>query len=159
MAAGNTYTQIASTTVGTATNTVTFSSIPATYTDLVIIMNGTATAAADVYLNYNTDTTSSNYSNTYLSGNGSTAGSGRDPIPAVGLFYTTDTNIIANVMNYSNATTYKTCISRGNTAASLVITRVMMWRNTAAINQVVVKHSTGNFNTGATFSLYGITAA
>ena len=159
MAAGNTYTQIASTTVGTATNTVTFSSIPATYTDLVIIMNGTATAAADVYLNYNTDTTSSNYSNTYLSGNGSTAGSGRDPIPAVGLFYTTDSNIIANIMNYSNSTTYKTCISRGNTAASLVITRVMMWRNTAAINQVVVKHSTGNFNTGATFSLYGITAA
>jgi hypothetical protein len=159
MAAGNTYTQIASTTVGTATNTVTFSSIPATYTDLVIIMNGTATAAADVYLNYNTDTTSSNYSNTYISGNGSTAGSGRDPIPAVGLFYTTDSNIIANIMNYSNSTTYKTCISRGNTAASLVITRVMMWRNTAAINEVVVKHSSGNFNTGSTFNLYGITAA
>ena len=159
MAAGNTYTQIASTTLGSAASSVTFSSIPSTYTDLVIVMNGTATAAADVYLNYNTDTTSSNYSNTYLSGNGSTAGSGRDPIPAIGLFYTTDTNIIANIMNYSNATTYKTCISRGNTAASLVITRVMMWRNTAAINQVVVKHSTGNFNSGATFNLYGITAA
>ena len=159
MAAGNTYSQIFSTTVGTATNTITFSSIPATYTDLVIVMNGTATAAADVYLYYNTDTTNSNYSNTYLSGNGSTVGSGRDPIPAVGLFYTTDSNIIVNINNYSNATTYKTSISRSNTAASLVMARVMTWRNTAAINEVVVKHSSGNFNTGATFSLYGITAA
>lgn len=159
MAAGNTHTQIASTTVGTATNTITFSSIPSTYTDLVVIMNGTATVAADVYFNYNTDSTSSNYSNTYLYGNGSTVGQGRDPIPAVGTFYTTDTNIIANVMNYSNSTTYKTEISRSNTAASSVLARAMMWRNTAAINQLIIKQSSGNFNTGATFTLYGITAA
>ena len=154
-----TYDKIATTTLGSAASSVTFSSIPATYTDIVIVMNGTATTAADVYLNYNTDSTSSNYSNTYLSGNGSTAGSGRDPIPAVGLFYTTDSNIIAQVMNYSNATTYKTAISRSNTAASLVMSRVMMWRNTAVINQIVIKQSSGNFNTGSTFTLYGIKAA
>jgi len=159
MAAGNTYTQIASTTVGTATNTITFSSIPSTYTDLVVIMNGTATVAADVYFYYNSDTTNSNYSNTYFYGNGSTVGTGRDPIPGVGTFYTTVTNIIANVMNYSNSTTYKTAINRSDTAASAVIARVMMWRNTAAINQLVIKQSSGNFNTGATFSIYGITAA
>ena len=159
MAAGSTYTKIASSTLGSAASSVTFSSIPATYTDLIIVMNGTATAAADVYLNYNTDSTSSNYSNTYMSGNGSTSGSGYDPIPAVGLFYTTDSNIIVNVMNYSNTNTYKNCISRSNTAASLVMARAMMWRNNSAINQVIVKHATGNFNTGSTFNLYGIAAA
>jgi hypothetical protein len=159
MAAGNTYTQIASTTLGSASASVTFSSIPSTYTDLVIVMNGTATVAADVHLYYNTDSTNSNYSNTYLVGNGSTAGSGRDPIPAIGTFYTTDTNIIANVMNYSNSTTYKTALGRSNTAASAVIARVTMWRNTAAINQLVIKQNSGNFTTGSTFNLYGITAA
>jgi hypothetical protein len=154
-----TYDKIATSTLGSAASSVTFSSIPATYTDIVVIMNGTATAAADVYLYYNTDTTNTNYSNTYISGNGSTAGSGQDPIPAVGLFYTTDSNIISQVQNYSNATTYKTSINRSNTAASLVMTRVTMWRNTAAINQIQVKHSSGNFNTGSTFTLYGIKAA
>ena len=62
-------------------------------------------------------------------------------------------------MNYSNSTTYKTEISRSNTAASSVLARAMMWRNTAAINQLIIKQSSGNFNTGATFTLYGITAA
>lgn len=155
----STYIPIATNTLTAATNTVTFSNIPTTYTDLVVIMNGTATVAADVYFNYNGDATSSNYSNTYMYGNGSTVGQGRDPIPAVGTFYTTDTSIIANIINYSNATTYKTSVSRSDTAASSVLARAMMWRNTAAIVTVAIKQASGNFNTGSSFTLYGIKAA
>jgi hypothetical protein len=158
MAAGNTYTQIASTTLGSAASSVTFSSIPSTYTDLVLVFNGVSSADADFRLQFNGDT-ASNYSNTYINGNGSTVGSGRDPVGTIGEGNTGDTVVIANIMNYSNATTYKTTISRGNTSNKNVMARVMTWRSTSAINSIVANRSSGNFSTGSTFNLYGITAA
>ena len=45
MAAGNTYTPIATTTLSSSQNDITFSSIPSTYTDLVIVFNGKSTNA------------------------------------------------------------------------------------------------------------------
>ena len=73
-----TYEKIATTPLGSAAATVTFSSIPATYTDLVLICNPISTATSGAYMNmtYNSDT-ASNYSYTWMRGNGSTAASGR----------------------------------------------------------------------------------
>ena len=63
-------------------------------------------------------------------------------------------------MNYSNTTTFKTILMRANNAALGVDAIVGLWRSTAAINEIKVFPTGGaNFETGSTFSLYGIKAA
>ena len=161
MAAGATYVSIASQTLSSAASTITFSSIPATYTDLIIVHQGTAvTTAAAMQMELNSDTTAGNYSCTFMYGDGTSAASGRyTGDKMVGRNYIEQQNNIIQIMNYSNATTYKTTLSRSNAAGNLVGTIVSLWRNTAAITSVRLFVGAGNFDTGTTFSLYGIAAA
>ena len=167
MAAGNTYTQIASTTLGSAAASVTFSSIAGTYTDLVLVVNGALnTSTSDLNFRINSDS-GSNYSRTTLSGSGSAATSVRASSVANGRFNyegyldtTFATVTIGNFQNYSNTTTYKTVLSRGNNAGNGTSAVVNLWRNTAAINAIEIFVSGGpTFVVGSTFNLYGITAA
>lgn len=156
----STYEPIATQTLGSATATVTFSSIPGTYTDLVIVFDGLASASQTFSIQYNGDT-GSNYSNTNLGGDGSTASSGRDTSQTsakMGINYSTGrSNFILNIMNYANSTTNKTALCRSNAAVGEVNARVGLWRNTAAITSVLIKmDSTATFTSGSTFSLYGI---
>jgi hypothetical protein len=161
MAAGSTYTPIATTTLGSSAASYTFSSISGSYTDLVVIVNATTTSAAqDLKLQFNSDT-STNYSNTRLLGTGTSAGSNRNTSSVSiypGYTNTTISTVIINIQNYSNTTTYKTAISRSSLADFEVDAIVGLWRNTAAITSVTIG-STGNFATGSTFTLYGIAAA
>jgi len=163
MAAGNTYTQIASTTLGSTATTVTFSSIPATYTDLILVFNPVVTTLSgiDYQITFNSDT-ASNYSRTYLLGDGTSASSGRSTSQtsySPGGIYNNST-VTVQILNYSNTTTNKTPIARVNIAAQYTAATVGLWRNTAAINRIdITTSTTANFNTGSTFNLYGITAA
>ena len=160
MAAGNTYTQIASTTVGTSTASVVFSSIPATYTDLVAIV--TPTQGGDLWFQLNTDTSgaSTNYSSTWLYG--STPGSTRDT-NTYRIYMNWSSNAgnylgIIQLNNYSNTTTYKTALIRNGMNGASVDMGVGLWRNTAAIDTITFK-GTNNYGVGSTISLYGIKAA
>lgn len=162
MAAGNTYEAIATQTLGSATASVTFSSIPGTYTDLVLIVNASlASGAASLLMRYNSDS-GTNYSGTRLIGNGSAASSERTTSSNqndIGYFNTSMCNSITSIQNYSNSTTYKTCLVRANTS-EYVFGQVQMWRNTAAVTSISITNSSAvNFNTGSTFTLYGIKAA
>jgi hypothetical protein len=165
MAAGNTYTQIASTTLGSA-GTITFSSIPATYTDLVLVVNGKANSTVgQLALRLNGDT-ATNYSETILEGDGTTASTLRitsGSYMQLGYYaYFDATNQatgICHIMNYANTTTNKTVLARMNNTALATSTSVGLWRSTAAINSIVVSAATNSFATGTTASLYGITAA
>lgn len=167
MTAGSTYTPIATSTLGSAAASYTFSSIVGTYTDLILITNvKNVTAAAELRFQVNGDTTS-NYSYTYLSGNGTSAFAGRgssaDHIPcnayadaSTSFAQTTTTHF----QNYSNTTTYKTTIDRASNANNGVDAVVGLWRSTAAITSIkVYLGSGGNMDTGSTFTLYGIKAA
>jgi hypothetical protein len=160
MAAGNTYEAIATQTLGSAAASVTFSSISGSYTDLVLIIEGTASAGDAVYLQYNGDT-GTNYSWTNMQGTGTTTQSNRGSSTAearIGSIGTTRYNSITQIVNYSNATTYKTAISRSNRTDVNTFAFVNLWRDTAAITSIAV--ITGaTFSTGTTFSLYGIKAA
>lgn len=155
-----TYEKIATTTLGSASASVTFSSIPATYTDLILVCNYEISASNQFLdVQFNSDT-ASNYSFTNLFGDGSAATSARGSnLTAARLaFYgTSQTNAIVNFMNYSNTTTNKTFISRENTG-TFVISRVSLWRNTAAINYMYIVTTSGNITSGSTFTLYGIKA-
>jgi hypothetical protein len=152
---------IATNTLGSAANTLTFSSIPQTYTDLVLVCNNLGTVGGDdTAIRFNGDT-ATNYSDTLLYGSGSVAGSGRHSAVAFGrIGYASSTGwgtVIANFQNYSNATTYKTVVSRSSLAAYEVDILCCMWRSTAAITSIEVKTTAGgNFAAGSIFTLYGI---
>jgi hypothetical protein len=99
MPAGNTYESIATQTLGSSSGSITFSSIPSTYTDLVIVFSGTTAALVAVDIQFNGDT-STNYSRTIISGNGSTASSDREvnqPQSSLGLSSTTQSDTIWQV--------------------------------------------------------------
>ena len=166
MAAGSTYTPLATQTLGTATASVTFSSISGAYTDLVLVFAGTTvTTANNLSLQFNGDT-ASNYSMTRVRGNGTTASSTRFTSqtlmlgPNIDITSTTISPVIWQIQNYSNTTTYKTALARGGGSDSETAAIVGLWRSTAAINQIVVLvNGSQNISSGATLTLYGIAAA
>jgi len=156
-----TYTPIASTTLGTATSTVTFSSIPQTYTDLVLIFQAKmATSSQPSNLQFNSDT-GTNYSYTRIYGNGSSAisdrGSGGTNIDAAFVYNTDFTIVSLQIQNYTNSTTYKSTLSRWNNSTFTGAT-VGLWRNTNAITSLSLNGNSFNYIAGSTFTLYGIKA-
>jgi hypothetical protein len=163
MAAGSTYTPIATQTVsGGSTTSVSFTSIASTYTDIIAVIQGGASAGCSVLTQFNGDT-ATNYSSTFIEGDGTSAASGRNTTQAnifSGNAYNSQGNNIVQIQNYSNATTYKTALWRGNYAGNLTQAGVGLWRSTSAINRVDFLLSGGKFwNSGTTFTLYGIAAA
>jgi hypothetical protein len=170
MAAGATYEPIATTTLVSAAASHTFSSIPATYTDLFIVANfGFSGTGQTFRIRYNADA-ASNYSFTELYGNGSTAASGR--LSAQTGIYSgiqiapsrnLDNNFLLNIQNYANTTTFKTSLSRQNTYTDTLPgtnTVVGLWRSTAAITSIsLTPTNSQNIIIGSTLTLYGIAAA
>lgn len=169
MAAGSTYTPIATQTLGSTQATVIFSSIPSTYTDLVFSIQAAGTPAGnDIRIRFNGDSTGGNYSSTILTGDGSTAQSAVENGATVSSILTdyysgTSTTLngmhIVNIQNYANTTTYKTTLSRASRASSGVDAVVGLWRSTAAINSVTFIIASNSYAAGSTFNLYGILAA
>jgi len=158
-----TYEPIATQTLGSAASSVTFSSIPGTYTDLVVVMQyANSTILADVYFQFNSDT-GSNYSRTQLYGTGTVAGSNRGSnetaFNGVGYVGTTLSQSISHIMNYSNATTYKTILVRQDSTVNNVGANIGLWRSTSAITSILIGYSSNNFIAGSTFTIYGIKAA
>ena len=161
-----TYTPIATYTVSSAVGSYTFSSIPSTYTDLVLVTNVKSTTTNNMIMRFNSDS-AANYSRTVLSGDGSSAVSARNTgfteiyTDYNGYFDGLDFDQvkIINVMNYANSTTYKTCLIRSGRAQSGTDAIVGLWRSTSAITSIYLGGSGNNFVTGSTFTLYGIKAA
>ena len=156
---------IATTTLGSAASSITFSSIPSTYTDLRIVLVALgATATIYPHIGFNADT-GTNYSQTGIRGNGSTAD--------------TSTGINANYLEWSYAvpsttiqafdtidifsyagSTYKTCLltaSADKNGSGVVERAVGLWRSTSAITSIKLdNYATANFAAGTTATLYGI---
>jgi len=160
-----TYEPIQTQTVGTAVASVTFSSIPQTYTDLVLIVSaGLTSAGNDLRLRFNSDS-GANYSRTILYGNGASALSARNTgsdniITASFGGLNSGSYATINVMNYSNTTTYKSTIQRGGYAGSIDSATAGLWRNTAAITSIECGITAATtWVVGSTFTLYGIKAA
>jgi len=165
MAAGKTYFPIATTTLSSGQADITFTSFSG-YTDLVLIVNGTPVTAGsyNLEMRFNGDT-ASNYSRTVLSGDGSAVSSSRNSsqtkivVTSEGNLTTTINNQIINILNYSNSTTYKTVMARGNRTNAGLDATVGLWRSTAAITSIVIFLTGSNLATGTTATLYGIAAA
>ena len=164
-----TYEPIATTTLGSDTATVTFSSIPGTYTDLVLIIGGNlavSTNSETIKFQANSDT-NNNYSDTYIYGACGSATSGRNSnTNAASCGRMGGTNyggtVIAHFQNYSNTTTYKTVVGRGS-ETNVVWASVGLWRSTSAITSLTVfpeLYGSGTkFKSATVLTLYGIKAA
>jgi len=160
-----TYEPIATYTVsGAGQASYTFSSIPSTYTDLILVGSAIENAGNDdMKLNFNGDT-NSNLSATYLYGNGTSALSARrTSVVDVEVDWTGigtgQGQTVIHIMNYANTSTYKTALARTDFAGKGTNTAIVLWRSTAAISSVKVLLPNQLFMAGTTFTLYGIKAA
>ena len=160
-----TYDKIATTTLGSAASNIIFSSIPSTYTDLVLVLVGKrTTGGANLYINLNNDS-SALYSRTVLFGTGSAAGSTRNSGQTsitdfyVGLNASGDSLHIMNFMNYSNTTINKTVLWRNGRADEATQEIIGLYRSTSAINQIDLYTAGSTITAGSTATLYGIKAA
>jgi hypothetical protein len=157
-----TYTALANITLGSSASSVTFSSIPATFRDLVMVINGSLVSANEFYYRFNADS-GSNYSVVTAQGFSSPSSSS---FTSNKLVPWAPNNLVANqpfvlttsFMDYSATDKHKTSLHRiggqagGETWVAMTAGR---WANTAAINTIRVEAG-ANFNAGATFALYGI---
>lgn len=168
-----TYEAIALTTLASTTSSVTFSSIPNTYTDLVLVcvaQDGTSgTAFSNVQFQLNNDT-GANYSWTEMYAYSTTATGQRSSSTTGGwagymssVSGTFSTHIL-NFLGYGNTTSYKPILSRAGLGAvnpnttTAVQATASLWASTAAITTIKLNGAI-SFAAGSTFSLYGIKAA
>lgn len=161
-----TYDKIATTTLSSATNTITFNSIAASWTDIEIVFFGICSSTGEeLRLRFNGDT-SSQYSSVRIRGNGSTATPTKNNsdtmIPlcvvspaSVPLFAK------ATVFSYAGSTNKSVLAESSESTASAgwVSRSCGLWRNTNPITSINLSVGVGNFQTGTTATIYGILRA
>ena len=164
-----TYDLIQTTTLSTSASAVVFSSIPATFTDLVISSRAFTSTNTQVDLQFNGDTsTNYNYGVWDVPATGTASAPNVRSATAIQINAwsvntgNTDNPSVANVniFDYANATTYKTLLTRSfstNIAGnSCIDVFTGTWRSTAAVTSISLAST---FVAGTVISLYGIKAA
>ena len=172
MAAGPTYTPIATATITSDGQGWDFTSIPSTYTDLRLVVYGRGTYASTTFGGsgrFNNDS-GTNYSYIRLFTDGS-AQSQRNTnadtfnvgeLPSANATANVFGEVVIDIMNYSNTTTNKTVLVRTSSMAgsNYMFAYVNLWRSTAAINRITFGTAGLNsMKTGSIATLYGIKAA
>lgn len=165
-----TYQAIASITVGAAgANNLTFSSIPQTFTDLVVKISGRTLAggvadALGMYING----VQSNRVRISLTGNGAGASSDTSTYRDIGASNAqgTTTNTFSNaevyLPNYRSSTAYKSfsvdSVYENNATTAGVTFIAGLWSSTAPITSLMFDSASAgvNFVQYSTFTLYGI---
>ena len=162
-----TYEPIATTTLGSAAATITFSSISSAYTDLRLVWTVRATTSSNFpTVRFNNDS-GSNYSWTRIYGDGTSAASQANTSRSgIGILWLTEVSsatdtfnlLTLDVFSYAGST-YKTSLttaSADKNGSGTVERAVALWQSTSAINRLDLTASSGNFAIGTTATLYGI---
>ena len=161
-----TYELIASNVLGADTATVSLTSIPATYTDLLLVMSARSThsGVADILIGFNTSTAS--FSARYLYGTGAATGSSTlarylgaiSGTPTTANTFGSNETYIPNYAGSTNKSYSTTNVIENNAASSSIYTEAIagLWSNTAAIASIELATSSGSFLSGSSFQLYGI---
>jgi hypothetical protein len=168
----NTFIKIASVTVGSGgASSIDFTSIPSTYTDLVIKLSSRIGSAADrdgVLLTFNNNTSGYSFKRVYGFDSGSTASDAASSQSSIAIANTTANNATANtfgsheiyVPNYAGANNKSLsadATAENNSSSSWVSTLTAgLWSNTAAINRVTLTPLSSTFTQYSTATLYGI---
>ena len=152
----STYTPLATVTLGSTAATVTFSSIPATMRDLVLVVNGKTSANQATGLRFNSDS-GSNYTMVRMFTTSSSTSTTTYGLLTTG-DPTADTLSIAEIMDYSATDKHKTFLVRSNIPANNTAAHAVRWANTAAITSVAVEAISTTWAVGTTLNLYGVIA-
>ena len=164
----NTYTLIEAKTLGSAVTSVTFNSIPQTYTDLKVLATGrinqsgydsTPWVINEIFLNSTKIT-----SGILLAGTGSATASDTN----ASAFFTTDTDATANTFcsfdmylpNYTSSIAKSVSVdvvTENNATAAVQVLQALLSGVTSAITSITFGTvSSYTYNTNSTFYLYGI---
>lgn len=161
----NTYTPIATVTVGSGgAASIDFTNIPQTYTDLHLLVSirEETSATAVAFIRFNNTTT--NRSERYLQGNGSSAVSGTTTVLQFIACQPSDTaNTFGNasiyIPNYTSSN-YKSVssdsVSENNSTTAFSRLVAGLWSSTSAINQITITTDTGDVAQHSSATLYGI---
>ena len=164
-----TFEPIATTTLGSAAASITFSSISSAYTDLRLVIVATMDSGGTMpTLQFNNDT-AANYSTTSLYGTGASAGSCRTTNynyfelggESTGGSTTIPMLLTIDIFSYAGSTNKTILGSESNdlNGSGEVTRRVGLWRSTSAITSIKIPTSSGNLKAGTTATLYGILKA
>jgi hypothetical protein len=162
----NTYEAIATITLGSDQANVEFTSIPATYTDLVVLVSARLVRATNGgTLNVNFNGSSANLSARNMWGSGSTTSSNTDArlvalIPGGNTTASVFSNFQLYVPNYAGSTNKSWSsdfVSENNATAGYDGFTAGLWSQTTAINAIkFIDNGAGDLLSGSTFYLYGI---
>ena len=170
-ASANALTLISTQVLASAAASVTFSSIPSTYTHLQIrytSRSDTGSTQTPLFMRLNSDT-GTNYSRHWLRGDGglilSNAGSSENYAWIGYTLAASETTSaytagVIDILDYKNTNKNTTLrmlhASRGSVSWTQIALNSAAWYNTAAVNTLLFYPSAGNFITGSRFSLYGV---
>jgi len=151
--------------LGSTQASITFSSIPQTYTDLLLVLSLRSDSSnADIGIKFNNST--SNFSNRYLFGNGASAASGTAYGNYVGeaarSTYTSSTfgNFAVYIPNYAGSTakSYSSdAVSENDSTTAIQAITAGLWNDTTAINRIDLYQLNGsNLVQYSSATLYGI---
>ncbi len=161
----NTYTLIEAKTLTTTTASITFTSIPQTYTDLLIKFSTRDNTGSYINnMNININSSSSNFSAKTIMKLGTGLSSGTETTNLAfstgsGATASTFTNGEVYFPNYtsSNYKSYSAdSASENNASDNGMILEAGLWSNTAAITSITFEPTTASFVAYSTFYLYGI---
>lgn len=164
---------IAKNVLGSSAASVTFSDIPGTYTDLLLVVSARTTFSApstfDEQLNLTLNASTSNFSSRILFGNGTTVASGTSTPRFAGHANNADStantfgNFEVYFPNYAGSTNKSwsgTSVFENNFSVAFIVATAGLWSNTAAITSIGLSGAnSGNIVSGSSFYLYGITKA
>jgi hypothetical protein len=154
-------------TLTVAAASIEFTSIPQTFTDLVLVVSARSSRAASVdNMNFQFNNVTTGYTSRRLYGSGSSATSGTDTsiyfdAPAASATANTFGSAFIYIPNYTGSTNKS--VSNDNVTennATLAYQTIMagLWSNTAAITSIkLLSLTSSNYTIGSTASLYGVT--
>jgi hypothetical protein len=154
-----TYVSLGTITLASTDSEIVFSSIPATYRDLVLVHVGATSAEDQIRIRFNSDT-GSNYSFVQMGGDSSGTFSTSGTLDGARISFgsTAINSTIVHIMDYSASDKHTTLLSRANKGAGDVRAHAARWANTAVVTTVSFYPITGTFSVGTQVSLYGIAA-
>lgn len=171
VSATNVMTRLAETTLGSAAASISFTSIPATYKHLVLVVQTRSTGAVtgtEVRLRFNNDSGTS-YTYQYHYAHGTTiAADGPASTTQTFVGFAPGTSGLAGlrsalrctICDYASTSVYKSLVSNFHGESSSAVFQAIgtvgaVWASTVAINRIDVFLGAGNLDTGTTATLYG----
>lgn len=149
-------TALATITLQEASSTVTFSGIPNTYRDLILVSNLNGTVSGQVTLLGLNGVTSGSM----VGMRGSSLGVASYTSPNILLSYaggTTSTfeTSVATIFDYAQTDKHKTILVRVDNVTSKTETMANRWASLNAVNSLTISLGSGNIVAGSTFALFG----